>query len=283
MSVEQYANGFREAYRYGEYGFPVQEMSKDGFSAMLSESQKSLAYNLGKTDAKYKVESKQAKIASIGAIKSENIASKGKKKGKLHNTLTPTTEIQRASLKTLGVLAEALGIDIYTFESKVDANGNRYYKKPDGTVTGANGWFEPSDNSIHIDLYAGASGESTMLFTAAHELTHFIREWSPAKFKVFADFLLEQYGKKGVSVDALVREQIEKAKRNGRDISYDTAYEEVIADSCEAMLADGDVVAKIAELKAKDQTLWQKIKDFLTNLVARIKSAYEGMTPDSAV
>ena len=271
MSVEQYALGFREAYRYGEYGFPVQEMSAKGFSAMLSESQKSLAYNLGKTDGKYKVESKQAKIASIGAIKSEKIASKGAKKGKLHNTITPVNERQRTSLKTLGVLAEALGIDIYTFESPV-VNGKRQ---------GANGWFDPTDNSIHIDIYAGASGEGTMLFTAAHELTHFIREWSPAKFKVFADFLLEQYGKKGVSVDALVREQIEKAKRNGRDISYDTAYEEVIADSCEAMLADGDVVAKIAELKAKDKTLWQKIKDFLTKLVAKIKSAYEGMTPDS--
>jgi len=272
MSVQEYVLGFREAYRYGEYGFPVQEMSQKGFSSMLSESQKSLAYNLGKTDSKYKVESKQAKIDSIGAIKSEKIASKGKKKGKLHNTLTPTNERQRASLKTLGVLAEALGIDIYTFESPL-VNGKRQ---------GKNGWFDPKDGSIHIDLYAGASGEGTMLFTVAHELTHFIREQSPSKFKVFADSLLEQYGNKGVPIDALVRAQIEKAKNNGRDISYDTAYEEVIADSCEAMLADGDVVAKIAELKAKDKTLWQKIKDFLTNLVARIKAAYDGMSPDSA-
>ena len=44
LSVEQYALGFREAYKYGSYGFPVQEMSRDGFSAALNESQKSLAY-----------------------------------------------------------------------------------------------------------------------------------------------------------------------------------------------------------------------------------------------
>ena len=271
MSVQEYVLGFREAYRYGEYGFPTQEMSADGFSAKLSESQKSLAYNLGKTDSKYKVETKQAKIASTSAIKAGKDSQKTSKKGKLHNTIKPTTERQKASLKALGVVANTLGIDIYTFESAV-VNGKRQ---------GANGWFNPKDGSIHIDIHAGINGEGTMLFTAAHELTHFIREWSPAKFKVFADFLLEQYGKKGVSVDALVREQIAKAKRNGRDISYDTAYEEVIADSCEAMLADGDAVAKIAELKAKDKTLWQKIKEYLTNLVARIKSAYEGMSPDS--
>ena len=271
MSVEQYALGFREAYRYGEYNFPINEMSSKGFSDMLSDSQRNLAYNLGKTDAKYKVESKQAKIASISAKNAEKIASKGTKKGKLHNTIAPKNERQRASLKALGVVAEALGIDIYTFESPL-VNGKRQ---------GANGWFDPKDGSIHIDLHAGMSGEGTMLYTAAHELTHFIREWSPAKFKVFADFLLEQYGKKGVSVKALVAMQIEKARRNGRTIDYDTAYEEVIADSCESMLADGDVIAKIAELKAKDKGLWQKIKDFLTKLVARIKSAYEGMTPDS--
>lgn len=275
MSADQYAKGFREAYRYGEYGFPVQEMSTEGFSAMLLESQKSLAYNLGKTDAKYKVESKQEKIASTSTINAEKNVTKATKKGKVHYgegiSMKSMTQRQQASLKGLETLAEALGVDIHIFESPV-VNGKRQ---------GANGWYDPSDNSIHLDLHAGFNGEGTILFTAAHELTHFIRAWSPAKFKVFADFLLEQYGKKGVSVDALVREQIEKAKRNGRDISYDTAYEEVIADSCEAMLADGDVVAKIAELKAKDKTLWQKIKDFLTKLVARIKSAYEGMTPDS--
>jgi hypothetical protein len=146
---------------------------------------------------------------------------------------------------------------------------------------GSNGWFNPKDGSIHIDLFAGQNGEGTMLFTAAHELTHSIREWSPAKFKVFADFLLEQYGEKGISVEELVQRQIEKAKNNGREISYDTAYEEVIADSCEAMLADGDAIAKIAELKAKDKSLWEKIKDFITDLVAKIKKAYKGLTPDS--
>ena len=281
MSVEQYALGFREAYRYGEYGFPVQEMSAKGFSAMLSESQKSIAYNLGKTDAKYKVETKQAKIASTSAINAEENATKATKKGKVHYgegiLMKSLTQRQQASLKGLEVLAEALGVDIHIFESSV-VNGKRQ---------GANGWYDPSDNSIHLDLHAGFNGEGTILFTAAHELTHFIRAWSPAKFKVFADFLLEQYGESGISVSELIAEKIKHLEANGRTKGkteaeiYDLAYEEVVADSCESFLADGDVVAKIAELKAKDQTLWQKIKDFLTKLVAKIKSAYEGMTPDS--
>ena len=281
LSVDEYILGFKEAYKYGEYGFPVNEMSQDGFSARLSQSQKELAHGLGKTDAKYKTEAKQKAVtdkSSATVSKKEQV-----RKGRVHyegGVLAKSmTSRQKASLKGLETLAEALGVDFYVFESKVDANGRRYYTMPDGTETGANGWFK--DGSIHIDLYAGQNGEGTMLFTAAHELTHFIREWSPAKFKVFADFLLEQYGQKGISVDERVSKQIEKAKKNGRDIDYDTAYEEVIADSCEAMLADGDAIAKIAELKAKDKTLWQKIKDFITDLVAKIKAVYEGLSPDS--
>lgn len=279
LSVEGYALGFREAYRYGEYGFPVREMTQKGFSASLSESQRSLAYDLGRTDMKYKVsemQAKKAKIASTGAINADKNATKTAKKGKVHyegGVLAKSlTKRQSTSLKGLETIAKALGVDIYLFESEVGENGKR---------KGANGWYDTKDGSIHIDLYAGQSGEGTILFTAAHELTHFIREWSPAKFKVFADFLLEQYGQKGISVDALVRNQIAKAKRNGRDIDFDTAYEEVIADSCEAMLADGEVIQKLAELKAKDKTLWEKIKGFIADLVAKIKAAYKGLSPDS--
>ena len=81
-----------------------------------------------------------------------------------------------------------------------------------------------------------------MLFTIAHELTHFIRQWSPAKFKVLVNFLVKQYGEKGVTVSELVNRQIDKAKRNGRSLTWEEAYEEMVADSMETMLTDGNVV-----------------------------------------
>ena len=269
LSVQEYALGFREAYRYGEYGFPVQEMSKEGFSASLSEAKKTLAYNLGKTDAKHKI---KAAEKALPKARADAKFAKGTMSMEEAMSKEGLTDIQRESLNGIKAVADSLGTKIRFFESEIGADGKR---------KGANGWFDPGTGVIYIDIYAGQNGEGTMLFTAAHELTHFIRVWSPAKFKVFADFLLSEYGKKGVSVDALVRQQIQKAKKNGRDISYDTAYEEVIADSCETMLADGKAISKIAKLKAQDQTLWAKIKDFITDLVAKIKNVYKGLTPNS--
>ena len=127
-------------------------------------------------------------------------------------------------------------------------------------------------------------GKGTMLFTAAHELTHFIRQWSPAKFKVLANFLISQYYEKGASVQELIDGQIAKAKRDGRTLDRDAAYEEVIADSMENMLTDGNVLQQLAELRQRDKTLWEKIrewfKDFANKLKAVIKT-YDGAKPDS--
>lgn len=90
-----------------------------------------------------------------------------------------------------------------------------------------------------------------MLHTLAHELVHHIREQNAEEYKVLADFLMEQYGKKGVSVDALVRRQMEKAKASKRIISYAEAHEEVVADSMETMLTDGKVIEKLQKLQEK--------------------------------
>ena len=42
-----------------------------------------------------------------------------------------------------------------------------------------------------------------MLFTAAHELTHFIKEKSPENFEALERIVAEGFTKKGLSIDAL--------------------------------------------------------------------------------
>ena len=285
LTASEYVHGFSDAYRFGTLGYPVSELASGVFTSKLSEKQRTTAYNLGKAFGNDEVALKQEKIASIGTINSTKNANKASKtrKGKLYfdgtTGIKNLTNRQSASVKVLRVIAEGLGVDIHVFESPVGKDGQRQ---------GANGWFDPKDNSIHIDLYAGAKAEGLMLFTAAHELTHFIRKWSPAKFKTFADFLLETYNKNGAPVEELVQKKVADLMKNGRITSnmtdkqiYDLAYEEVVADSCEAMLTDSNAIEKIAELRAKDKTLWEKIKEFIDKLVERIKAAYEGLNPDS--
>ena len=265
--ADVYARGIEEAYTFGTHNIPVTEMMDDvAFFKDLTEQQRMQAYRLGQNNHKAATQVKEETVR-----KNQTVAEK--KAGRVHfeGDIESLNKRQKASYDAIERIADALGIEIYLFESPV-VNGKR---------KGANGWYDTKDGSIHLDIYAGQNGEGTMLFTLAHELTHFIKQWSPAKFDILADFLMEEYGKKGVSVNELVRAQQEKARRNKRELSYDEAFEEVVADSMETMLADSEVMEKLEKLKAQDQTLWEKIKDFIADLVKKIKEVYAGLTPNS--
>ena len=281
ITAGQYILGAQEAFRYGQYNFAPEEMSKLGFSADLTEQQKTFAYNLGKAALKTNVDAQESAVKkAIEGAKTGN-KTQNDKKGRLRyeSSVSALTDRQKASVRSLDIIAKALGVDIYLYESKLDDKGRRAYTNEKGERITANGWYDPKTGDIHIDINAGQNGEGVMLFTAAHELTHFIRQWSPAKFKVLADFLMAEYGKKGVPVAELVRAQQDLARRQGRKISYDTAYEEMIADSMQTMLSDGAVVEKLAKLANKDKSLVEKMKEKLDELVKAIKREYAGMTP----
>ena len=76
----------------------------------------------------------------------------------------------------------------------------------------------------------------------------------------------------------------QEALSAGRDkpVSYEEAYSEVIADSMEAMLSDGNVLEKLAELKQQDEGLVRKMKAFFDNFVKKIRSIYADLKPESA-
>ena len=281
LTASEYAHGIEEAYRYGEMGIPASEIVISSFANKLTPAQQDFAYRQGKKAAGRKVAREQA------TVRNKRTVEKSATTGKVHFDRNGRTfdSVREVSLKTMEQLSKTLGVEFYVFESYKNENGERVYRDVNGNeVPASNGYYDPKDGSIHIDLNAGVDGKGTMLFTIAHELTHFIKQWSPAKFKVLANFLVRHYGEKNVSVNKLVDAQIAKAKKDGREIGRDEAYEEMVADSMETMLADGNVVQMMAELKQQDRSLWQKICDWFKDLVADLQTlveAYKGVKPDS--
>ena len=260
--VFEYADTMQRAYLYGEYNLPIEDLKGEKGA---SEAQIKNIYKLGRDFA--------SKATAPKVVAQTNKGNQAKKGTVIYSgSLNNLNERQRVSVSALKRIAAATGIDFALFESPVE-NGRR---------TGVNGYYDRATNKIYIDVYSGVQGNDTILFTAAHELTHFVKEWSPDKFGELAGFLIEQYQKKNVSVISLVQRQREKAKRNGREISYDEAFEEFVADSMETMLADGNVVEKLSALKAKDKTLWEKLRDRIRQLVEQIQKVYNGLKADSA-
>ena len=189
---------------------------------------------------------------------------------------------RESALAMMDTLSKALGEDFWVFES-YEKNGKRVYADETGAEHAApNGFYDK--NGVHIDLNAGNDGRGVMLYTLGHELTHYIRQNSPEKFKAFADLIMESFGNRGVSADALIQEQIAKAARNGRNISYETAYEEMIADSMETILADGKALERLGQIQQKEPSLGQTIRQWAKDTAEKIRAvvnAYKGEKADS--
>ncbi len=268
LKAFEFAKGVEEGFIYGKLNISEGEMAKRGsYVNLLNPMQRNMAYKYGQYAGEKQTRQRQQ---SIDAEKKSG----NDKKGQLHfdGDRDSLTHRQKVSLQACEVIAKALGIQVYIFESELNSQGKR---------VGDNGWYDPNDGSVHIDLHAGENGEGVMVFTLAHELTHFIKDWSPAKFRTLSTFLAQQYGKKGLSVRDMILRQQAKAKQNGRELTFEQAHEEWVADSMEMMLTDGAILEKLSMLQAKDKGLAQKIRQFLDNFLKRLKAAYNGVSPQT--
>ena len=165
---------------------------------------------------------------------------------------------------------------------------------PDGTVVSANGWYVAGTNQIWIDLNAGNFGEGTMVRTAAHEISHYIKQWSPQKWRAMADMVMEEFAKNGVDTESMLNKQVAKIKRRYKNNKQampseakllDMAHEELVSDALTDMLTDGSIVNFIAEVKAKDESLGKKIKAAVKSLLKKwglIIDDYNGRSLDTA-
>ena len=274
QAATDYAHGISTAFRYGMYNYSMDELS-DTDAAKLSKPVRELAYNQGQKVAGKQVAKEQAKAKegkNPKVAKKHGSEMEGYSNVRAEGDVQRITEKREAELKFMDFVARefAGGAPVYVYESYYDKQkGYRVYKDSNGVVRRApNGKYRVG-GEIWVDLNAGMKGEGFMLNTFAHELTHFIFEQSPAKAKKLANFLVEQYGKSGQSVEELVRARMKKS-----GLSYAEAFEEVVADSMERMFVDGDVMSKLLELKKQDSGLFNMIKQFIDKWVSKLRKYY---------
>ena len=282
------AAGIDEAFRYGAHGYSMEQLTKHGTdAAVLTKRQLQAAYTAG-------VNARQTATVDAPAVKAEKgtvstgvylDGGSGNVTAFSQKDLDDLSGKRKAGVQAAMALQKiGVGGNFYFYESYVNDAGERVYKDANGLEKKApNGWYDPSDDSIHIDLNAGGDASGLTLYTLSHELTHFVEKRSKEKYRALADFLAESYGKQGQSVDALViaKQKELSESRDGKVVTYEEAYSEFIADSMEAMLSDGNVLKKLENLKTKDRGLFDDIRKFFDNLVKKIREFYSGLQPDS--
>lgn len=285
ISAYNYVTGMLEGMQYGRTNQTAETASKNGFFADLTPSQKDLAIRFGRYESEKAI---QEAVKRVNALKSVNNGTGRVGSVDVRSDMAGLNSAQRTGIRAIELLTEsgALANNFHFFASEegtVNGHKTRVLTedlggKKKGSVA-PNGFYETRTGDIYIDLNAGNSGEGTILFTAAHELTHFVKQWSPQKFNDLADFVVQQLHGKGHDVDSLVRDQMRKG--GSRNLSYEDAFEEMVADSMQTMFTDGDLMTKLLALKERDRTLFDKLHDFIKNLQKGIHKVYGSLEPDS--
>ena len=265
--------GIKEALTYGYYGYDSKQLMSDkGMASEISDSLRNTAYVLGRDLGKERRASNQKKITDAIEDRKQSGVEKAEAKGKLRfadgkkNAMTALSSDQKAVADFFGDLAAATpsGIELRS----------RYI---------ANGSFDPNTGKMVFSFDSDASKDpvAALLFTAGHESGHYIKLYNPEGFRRLGEFLAKEYGKKGESVNAIVREKMATSKQN---LTYDQAHEEWVCQSLQRMFAsvinnkDSGVLQRLQQY---DNKVAQLLYKALSKLASRISSLLEKLTPQT--
>lgn len=266
QDVERYASAYEVAYSYGRAGvknYAVLENS--GAASYLTPEQRKFAYETGLAAARRESDAKNA-AAKSGEIQAGSVTLEGGKLGNVTLAAVNTaglTRKQTASIDVARKVAEATGVNVVFFESQTGE---------DGKYLGMNGAYR--DGTIYLDVNAGKNnvdtGETAILKTMSHELTHFIQQNS-GQYESLKEFVANHVLESGDSIERLARQKLDNDSTG--ELTMDGAMDEVVADACEMMLRNTEAVQRLAN---ENRSLAEKIRDWIGDFVKKLRAAFKG-------
>lgn len=269
ISFESYAAEFEIAYEYGkananyaalEKSSAVKRLNKNTLDAAYTEGRKARMLEVGR--AERRLRETAATVDKSGSIKFEDSVS--------IETLKNLNEDQKNTLTFLGYFAKFTpSVNVSVFESVPNAEGK---------FTSENASYSEADGrTLRIDLNAWRMStvdkETLMMAAASHDLTHFMEQNAPKEYQELSDFVINHLTADGTSLESLIDRRIEASSV---ELSREAALKEVVATGCEDVLGNSDVMLQMAQ---QNETLFQKIKKWFENLIAKIRSYYSKIDP----
>lgn len=261
LDIATYMSAMSEGIEYyGANG--ITAFDRNSAFAKLTPDQRVFAYEEGKKYAKTTLA-----ILENAAKKSETAYNRKMGRVFFEAGVKARSELEKQSVNLARVVSVATGINIRFFDSTKDVRKSYF-----------NGRYDGATGTIWLDIKAGDAHNGLVAFAMAHELTHFIKQWSPSKYAVLSQLVISELEASGADINELVEKQMAKNK----NLTPNEALEEVVCDALESMLIDSDKVASTLEkLCKKDKSLAQKIVSHLADIIKRLRQLLIGIAPDS--
>lgn len=234
-----YYRAFGRAYNIGRYNMEPTPQQRAEAAVILGVDGFSEAFKAGVHD--------QPQIQYDSKTGSLNGMVKGApKEGGLGTVAQSATEAQKKVATHIGKLT---GLQIDLVDGLNNQNAAASYSK--GKIT----------LSVNSSDFMGS---------AAHELTHYIKDYAPDAYQVYSDHAVRAIMEsKGTDLETVINDYITAyEQQTGQQLSREEAVDEIVADATQKFLNDPDFISHA--IKA-DSTIGQRIVDFLTDVIDAIK------------
>jgi len=295
LSPDEFIRGAEEAYRFGTYSYPISHMEAEGtFSKSLPSAKRLQSYYIGKNNAEAAIidSAKETQSRVLPGVKGRVVYESGVAAQKM-------SFVQKATIGFVEAVSKATGMEYHIFASYVQKKdftytnkngevvelkkGERVFVNSDGEVVhAANGWYDPVKHQIWLDVNAGSEGQGIGLYTITHEHVHDIRTWSAEHYNKLAEITAAAFERSGKSFEEAVARKLAQYRKTHPETTLEVAREEVIAETMSALLRDKKGLTEFSnQVYKQDRTLWEKIKDWFKDVIAKITNAYKNLAPES--
>lgn len=234
-----YYRAFGRAYNIGRYNMEPTPQQRAEAAVILGVDGFSEAFKAGVHD--------QPQISYDPKTGALNGMVKGTpKEGGLGTVAQSATEAQKKVATHIGKLT---GLQIDLVDGLNNQNAAASYSK--GKIT----------LSVNSSDFMGS---------AAHELTHYIKDYAPDAYQVYSDHAVRAITEaQGVDLETMINDYISTyEQQTGQQLSREEAVDEIAADATQKFLNDPDFISRAVK---EDSTIGQRIIDFLTDVIDALK------------
>lgn len=196
----------------------------------------------------------------------------GKARGEVRGAELVENVQNKKAAKATAEVAEVLsraGYDVEFFTGEKTVGSRKLAET-------ANGEWDPETNTIYLRAdakYEKGSARGILGDTLAHEITHSIKTWNLEGYKDLSGYVADALG-----IDSV--ESLAGRWQNERGMSYEAAVDEVMANGCEKMLQNSQVLQRMA---TENANLFVRIGEKIKAFVKKIRNALKNMYGENAV
>lgn len=237
--IAAFSKSFGRAYDVGHYNQKITPEHQREAAILLGVDGFSTAYAAGARDRNAEIKYDKDTYEPTALIKG------APKEGGLGYVAPNATDSQKRWAMSVG---KATGLQIDLVDTLENPNAAASYTK--GKIT-------LSINS------------SDFLGSASHELTHYIKDYSPELYQRYKDETIKALMEaKGVDLETLLGNYAAAYERSGQQLSRDELTDEIVADAAQSFFNDPEYINKIV---SNNTIVGKKIVDWLTDVIDAIK------------